>query len=120
MSVQKSAPEGLKEVEVERGSRNRRPPIPYIPVVDLVQESILTKDSALKFKLPNKTEFSVSVWHSGTPEAFLVHVQQALSACRRKGFFATFADAVQAKCDAQDQKRSLKASIAIAKDLKEL
>ncbi len=42
MSAQKSSPEGLKEVKVERGSRNRRPPIPYIPVVDQVQESILT------------------------------------------------------------------------------
>ena len=89
MSAQKSSPKDLKEIEVEHGSRNLRPPIPYIPVVDQVQESILTKDSSLKIKLPDKTEFSVAIWHSGTPEAFLTHVQQALSACKRKGFFAT-------------------------------
>ena len=118
MSYLKSAPEGLKESEVERGSRNRRPPIPYIPVVDHLQESVLTKNATLKIKLKDHTEFSVKIWHSGTPEAFLQHVQQALSACRRKGFFAAYDDAEDAESNLQDQRRVLRTAIANQKEAK--
>jgi hypothetical protein len=118
MSSQKSAPEGLKEVEVERGSGNRRPPIPYIPVIDHLQESVLTKNSTLKIKLANQTEFTVKIWHASTPEAFLQHVQQALSACRRKGFLTKYDDAEEAEIDLLEQRKGLQASIANQKEAK--
>ena len=79
--------------------RNRKkcPPIPYVPVVDEVQEAISKgKDFSYKIKLPDKTELSVPIWDTGTQEAFLIHVQQAKSACKRKGLFQDYEDAIQA------------------------
>ena len=78
MSMSKAVPEGLKNQECKKGNRKKRPPIPYVPVVDEVQEAISKgKDFSYKIKLPNKTKFSVPIWDTGTQEAFLIHVQQA-------------------------------------------
>ena len=37
MSEAKAVPKGLKDQEVERGSVKKRPPVPYVPVMDEVQ-----------------------------------------------------------------------------------
>ena len=51
-----------------------------MPVIDEVQEAISKgKDFSYKIKLPDKTEFSIPIWDTGTQEAFLIHVQQAKS-----------------------------------------
>ena len=50
-------------------------------VVDEVQEAAMKgTEYSYKIKLPNKMEFSVPIWDTGTPEAFLIHMQQAKSA----------------------------------------
>ena len=83
MSTNKAVPEGLKNQECEKGNRKKRPPIPYVTVVDEVQEAVSKgKDFSYKIKLPDKTKFSVPIWNTGTQEAFLIHVQQAKSACK--------------------------------------
>ena len=88
MSTNKAVPEGLKNQECEKGNRKKRPPIPYVLVSYEVQEAVSKgKDFSYKIKLPDKTEFSVPIWDTGTQEAFLIHVQQAKSACKRKGLF---------------------------------
>ena len=88
MSTSKAVPEGLKNQECKKGNQKKRPPILYVPIVYEVQEAIVKgKEYPYKIKLPDKTEFSVPIWDTGTPEAFLIHVQQAKSACKRKGLF---------------------------------
>ncbi len=83
MSASKAVPEGLKNQECEKGNRKKRPPILCIPIVDEVQEAVNKgKEYSCKIKLPDKTEFSVPIWDTGTQEAFLIHMQQAKS--RRK------------------------------------
>jgi hypothetical protein len=78
MSTSKAVPQDLKNQECEKGNRKKSPPIPYVPVVDEVQEAILKgKDFSYKIRLPNKTEFSVPIRDTGTQEAFLIHVQLA-------------------------------------------
>ncbi len=75
MSASKSVPEGLKNQECEKGNRKKRPPIPYMPVVNEFQEAVAKgKEYSYKIKLPDKTKFSVPIWDSGTQEAFLIHV----------------------------------------------
>jgi hypothetical protein len=87
MSVSNAVPEGLKNQEREKGNHKKRPPIPYIPIVD---------EYSYKIKLPDKTEFSVPIWDTGTQEAFLIHAQQAKSTCKRKGLFKEYdEDALQ-------------------------
>ena len=108
MSANKAVPEGLKDQECERGSRKKRPPIPYVPVVDEVQEAVLKgKDFSYTIKLPDKTEFSVPIWNTGTQEAFLIHVQQAKSACKRKGLFQDYDDAIEVEKKSTEQLKIL-------------
>jgi hypothetical protein len=40
MSMSKAVPEGLKNQECEKGNRKKRPPMPYVPMVDEVQKAI--------------------------------------------------------------------------------
>jgi hypothetical protein len=72
-----------------------------MPVVDEVQEAILKgKEFSYKIKLPDKTKFSVPIWDTGAQEAFLIHVQQAKSTCKRKGLFQDNDDAIRAESKA--------------------
>jgi hypothetical protein len=98
MSTSKAVLEGLKNQECEKGNWKKHPSIPYIPMVDEVQEAISKgKDFSYKIKLSDKTKFSVPIWDTGTQEAFLIHVQQAKSACKRKGLFQDYDDAIEAE-----------------------
>ena len=98
MSTSKAISKGFKYQECKKGNRKKCPPIPYVPVVDEVQEAISKgKDFSYKIKLPNKTKFSVPIWDTGT---FLIHVQQAKSACKRKGLFQDYDDAIGAESEA--------------------
>ena len=85
MSHVKVASEGLKPQECERNAGRSRPPIPYIPEKDVIQEATDSSTNTLKLMLPHRVELRVPVWSKGTPEQFLVHVQQALDAIRQKG-----------------------------------
>ena len=78
-----------------------------------VQEAVAKgKEYTYKIKLPDKTEFSVPIWDTGTQEAFLIHVQQAKSACKRKGLFQDYEDAIEAESKAVEQVKSLRKAIA--------
>lgn len=88
MTDAKAVPKGLKDQEVERGNRQKRPPIPYIPEVDEIQEAVSrAKDQSLKIKFADKSELNIPIWDSGMAEAFLNHVNLAINACTRKGLF---------------------------------
>jgi len=100
MSHAKVAPEGLKPQECERNAGRSKPPIPYIPEKDVVQEAADSSANTLKLKLPHKVELHIPVWSKGTPEQFLVHVQQALNAIRQKGLLTAYekADTDKEEC----------------------
>ena len=84
MATDKALPGGLKPAECERNLAYH-PPIPYIPEKDPLAEAIADKVSSLKIQLPGASELYVSIWHSGTQEEFLIHVQNAKSAMYKKG-----------------------------------
>eukprot|EP00804_Cyclotella_cryptica_P009414 CCRYP_017325-RA/>CCRYP_017325-RA protein AED:0.38 eAED:0.44 QI:0/-1/0/1/-1/1/1/0/166 len=69
-----SSPKSVMEAVV-------KPPIPYIPEKDDLQEAV-ESTAMIKLTLPTKVELRVSVWSCGTPEKFLVHVQQAIAAIK--------------------------------------
>ena len=77
----------------------RCPPIPYVPVVDKVQETLAAKKEPRydTFELPNKMKFKVHIWETGTPEEFLNHVKQALNTCERVGHFENYKKALQTR-----------------------
>ncbi len=78
MSLAKAAPNGLKDCECEIMALRERPPIPYVPKKDSVQEMVSSfKDNHLKTLIKEGTELQVPIWHSGTRKAFLIHVESA-------------------------------------------
>ena len=95
MSHAKVAPEGLKPQECERNAGRSKPPIPYIPEKDVIQEAVDSGASTLKLNLPHKVELRVPIWSKGTPEQFLVHVQLALDAIKQKGLEAAMEKSVK-------------------------
>ncbi len=91
MSLAKAAPDGLKDREYERMALRERPPIPYVPEKDSVQETISSfKEAHLKTLIKEGTELRVPIWHSGTRKAFLTHVGSAREAIKKKDYFKSF------------------------------
>jgi hypothetical protein len=84
MSHAKVAPKGLKPQECERNVGRSRPLNPYIPEKDVIQEALESSANTLKLTLSYKVELCIPVWSKGTPELFLVHVQQAWMPSVRK------------------------------------
>ena len=81
--------------------------------MDEVQEAVKRgKEYSYKIKLPDKTEFSVPIWDTGTQEAFFIHVQQVKSACKRKELFKDYKDALEADSRFNKQAKSLRRAIA--------
>ena len=47
-------------------------------------------------KLPDNTKIQVPIWHSGMPGAFFIHVHEALSTYKCKGYFSKYQEALDA------------------------
>ena len=100
MSLSKAVPDGLKDQECERGRPRKRPPIPYVPTVDELQDSIVVQNRSLKLKLSDTTELRVPIYHAGSPESFLNHVQTALGTCEKLGLVKQVEEASKREIDA--------------------
>jgi len=88
MSENKAIPKGLKDEEVERG-KVRRPPIPYVPPEDPIQESVEKISGTKNFKvtLPDGTVVYHKVYDGGSNEAFIIHVKEVIKLAERKNYF---------------------------------
>ena len=62
MSHAKAAPEGLRPEECKRNAGRIKPPVPYIPEKDILQEAVESSANTLKLTLPHKVELRVPVW----------------------------------------------------------
>jgi hypothetical protein len=89
MSLAKAVPKGIKDKECERFALRERPPVPYMPGKDPVQETVsaLKSDQSLKTTIEDDAELCIPIWHTGTCEAFLMHVSTALDAIEKRGTF---------------------------------
>ena len=85
---------------MERG-RVRRPPIPYIPLEDPIQESIekILGTKSFKVTLPDGTVVYHKVFDGGNNEAFIIHVKEVLSLIKRKSYKGFYDGAVMKKND---------------------
>ena len=61
MTLTKAVSQGLKPHKWERGSHRNKPPIPYIPEKDKLQEAIESGATTIKLLLRHKVEVRVSV-----------------------------------------------------------
>jgi len=97
MSHTKVAPEGLTPQECEMNTGRSKLPIPYVSKKDVLQKAVDSGTNTLKLTLPHKVELRVPVWSKGTPEQFLVRIQQALDAIRQEGLQSALDKAIQHK-----------------------
>jgi hypothetical protein len=67
-----------------------------------------SKRTSQRGRIPNnKTKISVPILDTGTQEAFLIHVQQAKSTCKRKGRFWDYDGSIEVESKKVEQAKSL-------------
>ncbi len=83
MSTSLKSPDGLKNAECKKGQLSHRPPIPYVPVVDVVTPK--EEPQLYKVKLPDASHLSIPIYFRGNNKEFLVHVVAVLCIIKQKG-----------------------------------
>jgi hypothetical protein len=83
MSTSLKPPDGLKDAECEKGQLSHLPPIPYVPVVDIVTPK--EEPQVFKIKLPEASLLSMPIYSHGNNEEYLAHIVAVLQAIKQKG-----------------------------------
>ncbi len=83
MSTSLKSPEGLKDTECKKGQLSHRPPIPYVPVIDIVTPK--EEPQIFKIKLPDASHLSMPISSRGNNEEYLVHIVAVLQVIDQKG-----------------------------------
>jgi hypothetical protein len=98
MSLAKAVSEGIKDRECKRFALQERPPVPYMPEKDPVQETVsaLKSDQSLKTTTGVDAELGLPIWHCRTCGVFLMHVSSALNAIEKRGTFKAYKEAHEA------------------------
>ena len=73
----------LKDAKCKKGQLSQRPPIPYVPVVDVVTPK--EDPAVLKVKLPNDSHISVPIFSRGNNKEYIVHIVAVLRIIEQKG-----------------------------------
>ncbi len=83
MSTSLKSPDRLKDAESKKGQLSHRPPIPYVPVVDI----LMPKEDpwVFKIKLPNASHLSMPIYSRENNEEYLVHIVAVLQVIEQKG-----------------------------------
>jgi hypothetical protein len=83
MSTSLKSPDGLKDAECKKGQLSHRPPIPYIPVVDIVTPK--EEPQVFKIKLPDASHLSMPIYSRGNNKEYLAHIVAVLRVIKQKG-----------------------------------
>ena len=73
----------LKDAECKKGQLSQRPPIPYLPVVDVVMPK--EDPAVLKVKLPDDSHISVPIFSRGNNKEYIAHIVAVLRIIEQKG-----------------------------------
>jgi len=115
--AKKATPDGLKDRECEKMVLRKRPPIPYVPEKDSAQETVSSfKEAHLKTPIKEGTELRVPIWHSGTCEAFLIHVGSAREGIEKKGYFKSFENHSEDCTEKREKLKELKKQLEALKE----
>jgi hypothetical protein len=82
-STSLKSPDGLKDAECEKGHLSHRPPIPYVPVVDIVMPK--KEPQSFKIKLPDASHRSMPIYSRGNNKEYLAHIFAVLWVIKQKG-----------------------------------
>jgi hypothetical protein len=83
MSTSLKSPDRLKDAECEKEQLSHRPPIPYIPIVDVVTPK--EEPQLYKVKLPDTSHLSIPIYSRGNNKEYLAHLIAVLRIIEQKG-----------------------------------
>ncbi len=83
MSTSLKSPDGFKDAECEKGQLSHRPPIPYVPVIDVVTPK--EEPQLYKVKLFDASYLSIKIYSWGNNEEYLAHIVAVLRIIEQKG-----------------------------------
>jgi hypothetical protein len=83
MSTSLKSPDGLKDAECEKGQLSHRPPIPYVPVVDIITPK--EEPQVFKIKLPDTFHLSMPIYSRGNNKEYLVNIVAVLQVIEQRG-----------------------------------
>ncbi len=72
MSTTLKTPDGLNNAECKKGQLSNRPPIPYVPEVDIVTPK--KEPQTLKVKLPDKSHLNLPIYSHGNTKEYFAHI----------------------------------------------
>jgi hypothetical protein len=100
---------------VQKVRPTRRPPVPYVPEKDPVQESasILKSDQSLKTTIGADAELHLAIWHCRARKAFLMHVSSALDAIKKQGTFKAYKGAREAYVEQREAAKEAKVNMSL-------
>jgi hypothetical protein len=76
MSTSIKSPDGLKDAKCKKGQLSNWPPIPYVPVVDILMP--MEDPQVFKIKLPVASRLSMPIYSRGNNEEYLTHIVAVL------------------------------------------
>ncbi len=83
MNTALKSPDGLKDAECKKGQLSHWPPIPYVPVVDIVTPK--EEPQIFKIKFPDASHLSMPIYSRGNNEEYLAHIVAVLRVINQKG-----------------------------------
>jgi hypothetical protein len=83
MSTSLKSPDGLTDAECKKGQLSHRPPIQYVPVVDIVMPK--EEPQVFKVNLPDKSHLSMPIYSRGNNKEYLAHIVAVLRIIDQKG-----------------------------------
>ncbi len=83
MSTSLKSPGGLKDAKCKIGQLSHWPPIPYVPMVDIVMPK--EDPQVLKIKFPDVSHLSMPIYSCGNNEEYLAHIVAVLRVIEQKG-----------------------------------
>jgi hypothetical protein len=83
MSTTLKTPNRLNYAECKKGQQSNRPPIPYVPEVDIVMPK--EEPQTLKVKLLDKSHLNIPIYSHGNTKEYLAHIVAVLQIIDQKG-----------------------------------
>jgi hypothetical protein len=83
MSTTLKTPDRLKDFECKKSQLSIRPPIPYVPVVDMVTPK--EDPQVFKVKLPDYSHLNMKIYSHGNNKEYLTHIVAVLRIIKQRG-----------------------------------
>ncbi len=96
---------------MQKSTLCKRPPVPK---KEVIQETVsaITNDQSLKTQIGNCAEVCLSIWHSGTCKAFLMHVGLAMDGIKKQRHFKAYKEAHELYVEQRDLAKQAKTALA--------